>query len=143
MFPNFIIMKKKVKKFRVPRTRNGGTMTESQYFSRIRAILRNGFRYYKPMMIALERASRPSQSLNKKLKKEYQCAVCKKWLKRSMVQIDHVQECGSLSSYNDIVPFIMRLTKEDPNAYQILCKKDHKKKTDNYLKSKKNEKTNT
>ena len=130
-------MKKKIRKTRVARTHNGGTMTESQYFSKIRAILRNGFRYYKPMMIALDLASRPSQSLNKKLKKEYQCNVCKRWFKRADIQIDHVQECGSLSTYEDIVPFIKRLTKEDPSAYQILCKKDHKTKTDNYLKSKK------
>lgn len=129
-------MKKKTRKIRVERTRNAGTMTESQYFSRIRAILRNGFRYYKPMVIALELASRPSQSLNKKIKKEYQCAHCKKWFKRLDVQIDHKEECGSLNSYEDIVPFIQRLTKEDPSAYQILCKKDHKKKTDDYLTSK-------
>jgi hypothetical protein len=130
-------MKRKTKKFRVARTRNGGTMTESQYFSRIRAILRNGFRYYKPMMMALELASRPSQSSNKKIKKEYQCADCKKWFKRADVQVDHIEECGSLNSYEDIVPFIKRLTREDPQAYQILCKRDHKKKTDEYLKSKK------
>lgn len=140
----FTIMKKrKIRKTRVERTRNGGTWTESQYFSRIRAILRNGFRYYKPLMMALELASRPSQSANKKQKKEYQCAYCKKWFKRKDVQIDHIEECGSLNSYADIVPFIMRLTMEDPSAYQILCKHDHKKKTDEYLKSKKNEKSNT
>lgn len=127
---------KRKRKIRVARTRNAGTMTESQYFSRIRAILRNGFRYYKPMMIALELASRPSQSSNKKLKKEYQCATCKRWFKRADVQIDHLEECGSLNSYEDIVPFIKRLTREDPSAYQIFCKKDHKVKTDNYLKSK-------
>jgi len=132
-------MKKRIRKSTVPKTRNAGTMTESQYFSRIRSILRNGFRYYKPMMIALELASRPSQSANKRLKKEYQCAFCKKWFKRSMVQIDHIEECGSLSSYEDIVPFIKRLTKENPHDYQILCKKHHKEKTNNYLKSKKND----
>ena len=131
-------MRKKINP-RVPRTRNGGTMTESQYFSKIRSTLRNGFRYYKPMMQALELASRPSQSSNKRLKKEYQCAVCKRWFKRSMVQIDHIEECGSLNSYEDVVPFIKRLTKENVSDYQILCKKHHKEKTDNYLKSRKHD----
>ena len=130
-------MKKKTTKIRVPRTRNGGTMTESQYFSKIRAILRNGFRYFKPMQTALNLASRPSQSLNRKLKREYQCAICKKWFKRLDVQIDHIEECGSLSSYDDIVPFLIKLTQEDPSAYQILCKKDHKDKTSKYLQTKK------
>ena len=118
-------------------SRNGGTMTESQYFSKIRSILRSGFRYWKPMQLALEKSSRPSQSLNKRIKKEYQCAKCKKWYKRADVEIDHKQECGSLSNYEDIVPFIQRLTKENIDAYQILCKPCHKLKTETFRQSKK------
>ena len=112
-------------------------MTESQYFSKIRSILRSGFRYWKPMQLTLEAASRPSQSLNKRIKKEYQCAKCKKWYKRADVEIDHKVECGSLSSYEDIVPFIQRLTKENIDAYQILCKPCHKLKTEAFRQSKK------
>jgi hypothetical protein len=126
-----------VKRSRVAKTRNSGTLTESQYFSKIRSALRNAFRYWKPMQVALEKASRPSQSENKKLKKEYQCNKCKKWFKRADVQIDHIEECGSLLSYDDIVPFLKRLTVEDVNAYQILCKQHHKEKTSKYLQSKK------
>jgi hypothetical protein len=118
-------------------SRNGGNMTESQYFSKIRSILRSGFRYWKPMQTALQKASRPSQSSNKRLKTEYQCAACKKWFKRADVQIDHIEECGSLSKYEDIVPFIQRLTPENVSAFQILCKHDHKIKTSSYLKNKK------
>ena len=118
-------------------SRNGGTMTESQYFSKIRSMLRSGFRYWKPMQLALEAASRPSQSTNKRIKKEYQCAKCKKWFKRADVEIDHIEEAGSLNKYEDIVPFIQRLTKEDISSYQILCKPDHKIKTDSFRKSKK------
>lgn len=113
-------------------SRNAGTMTESQYFSKIRSMLRSGFRYWKPMQLALEAASRPSQNTNKRIKKEYQCAHCKKWFKRADVEIDHIEECGSLQKYEDIVPFIQRLTKEDVNAYQILCKNPcHLNKTKN------------
>ena len=130
-------MANKIRKQRVPRTRNAGTFTESQYFSKIRAVLRNGFRYYKPMYVALELASRPSQSLNKRIKKEYKCSQCLKWYKRAAVEIHHTEECGSLNSYEDIVPFIKRLTKEDPSAYQIVCVPCHKKLTKKYLKSKK------
>ena len=118
-------------------SRNGGTMTESQYFSKIRSILRSGFRYWKPMQLALEKASRPSQSLNKRIKKEYQCKKCSLWFKRADCEIDHVQECGSLQTYEDIVPFIQRLTKENIDAYQILCKPCHKLKTEAFRQSKK------
>jgi hypothetical protein len=118
-------------------SRNGGTLTESQYFSKIRSILRSGFRYWKPMQIALDAASRPSQSINKRIKKEYQCAKCNNWYKRADVEIDHIEECGSLSNYEDIVPFIQRLTKEEVDAYDILCKPCHKVKTDAFRQSKK------
>ena len=118
-------------------SRNAGTMTESQYFSKIRSMLRSGFRYWKPMQLALEAASRPSQSTNKRIKKEYQCAKCKKWFKRADVQIDHIEEAGSLNNYDDIVPFIQRLTKEDVSAYRILCKPDHTLKTNLFKQLKK------
>jgi len=131
--------KKKIKKVKAPKTRNGGKWSESEYFSRVRSALRRVFRYWIPMQTALNNASRPSQSDNKRLKKEYQCAKCKKWRKRADMEIDHIEECGSLKSYADIVPFLERLTKEDPNAYQILCKNTcHKAKTKKYLKNARN-----
>lgn len=135
--------KKIVKKRRSPLTRGNHTMTESEYFSKIRSALRTIFRYWPPMQLALEKASRPSQSTNKRIKKEYQCALCKKWNIRKNVEIDHVQECGSLNKYEDIVPFIKNLTKEDISSYQILCKSPcHRLKTKNYLKLKREERKN-
>ena len=126
------------KKKKVEKTRNGGKWTEAQYFAKIRSSLRNGFRWFYPMQQALEKASRPSQSENKRIKKEYQCAHCGKWLPRKNVEIDHILECGSLRSYEDIVPFIQRLTAEDVNSYQILCKPCHLLKTHS-AKNKENE----
>jgi 5-methylcytosine-specific restriction endonuclease McrA len=122
--------KRKSKRVTVARTRNGKTMTEAQFWQKIRHALRNSFRWWKPMMIALEQASRPSQSANKRLKKEYQCAQCSNWFPRTQVEIDHKIPCGSLNCYEDISQFIKNLTPEDPNSFQILCKRDHKIKTD-------------
>ena len=131
-------MGKKQKRIKAPKTRNGGKWTESEYFSRVRSALRRVFRYWIPMQTALNLASRPSQSENKRLKKEYQCAKCKKWRKRTDVEIDHIEECGSLKTYDDVIPFLKRLTKEEPSAYQILCKNTcHKQKTKKFLKRKK------
>ena len=129
----------KIKKERksAPKVRCAETMTESQYFSKIRSALRNAFRYWKPMQLALEKASRPSQSKNKRLKKEFQCNKCKGWFKRDDVQIDHIVECGSLNSYEDIAIFVEKLTKEDISSYQVLCKPHHKEKTALYLNDKK------
>lgn len=133
-------MKKKattVKKSRVEKTRNAGTWTESQFFSAVRSALRLKFRYFKPMQLALEKASRPSQSSNKRIKKEYQCAHCLNWFPRSSVEIDHLEGCGSLNSYDDIVPFLKRLTIENVDGFQILCKEDHILKTKTDLENKK------
>jgi hypothetical protein len=131
---------KKKRKIKVPRTRGGGKYTESQYFSRIRSALRKAFQFWPPMQEALKKASRPSQSSNKRLKIEYQCNSCKKWFPRNKVQIDHIIECGSLKNYADIEIFIKRLTPEDVSSFQVLCKdKCHKKKTEKYLNDKKNE----
>lgn len=124
-----MVKKKTTKKTSVPRTRNAGTLTESQYWGKIRSALRNAFRYWKPMTLALEKASRPSKSANKRIKKEYQCAECKEWFKRADVQIDHIIPCGSLRNFNDIPAFIENLTIENPKAYQILCKPHHLIKT--------------
>lgn len=119
-----------------PKTRNSSTLTESQYFSKIRSALRHAFRFWKPMQEALEAASREVK--DKRHKKEYQCNHCKEWFKRVDVEIDHIEECGSLRDFDDIVPFIKRLTVEDVSAYQILCKPHHKLKTEEYKSKKKN-----
>lgn len=114
---------------RVARTRNGGKWTGSQYWSAIRSALRSKFRYWTPATQALKAAERPSKSKNKRLKYEYQCAKCKKWFKRADVQIDHIIPCGSLKCADDIPAFLERLTPEDSAAFQVLCSKDHKIKT--------------
>jgi 5-methylcytosine-specific restriction endonuclease McrA len=132
------IKKKVVKRASVERTRNYGTLTESEFWSRIRSALRSAFKFWKPMSAALEAASRPSQSENKLLKKEYQCAHCREWFPRGDVQIDHIIPCGSLRGFDDIKDFIERLTIEDPKGFQILCKEDHKKKTAEERKNKNN-----
>lgn len=117
--------KKPTKRIMVPRTRNANTLTESMFWSKIRSALRQTFQYWKPMQQALENASRPSQSKNKALKKEYLCKECVDWFPRKSVHIDHIEECGSLRSFDDIQGFIERLTIEDVNGFQVLCKPCH------------------
>ncbi len=130
-------IKRKVKRQIVPRTRNLKTMTESEYFGKIRSSLRSCFRFWKPALKALELSSRPYTGKNSRQKKEYQCNECENWFSRRSVEIDHIEECGKLSSYEDIIIFIQRLTREEPEAYQILCKECHKTKTKKYHDNKK------
>lgn len=106
-----------------------GTMTEAAYFGKIRSALRKAFAWWQPMEAAVRAAERPSQSANKRLKFEYQCAHCKDWFPKKLVEVDHIVQCGSLRSLEDIAQFVSNLTQEDPAMYQILCSNCHQLKT--------------
>lgn len=125
----------------IERPYNSGTLSEAEFFGKIRSALRNVFRYWKVMQLVLKNASRPSEDkTNKRLKTQYQCNHCKKWFKRSDVHIDHIVPAGSLKSYDDIVPFIKNLTSDDIDNYQILCKKKcHLEKSKQEKQNRKNE----
>jgi hypothetical protein len=120
---------------RAPRTRNGGTWTESQYESAIRSALRSKFRYWKPAMDCKKHHSRPYQGKDKRRKTETQCQSCMEWFPPSNVQMDHIVPCGSIKGKsgrmtgNSLAAFLKRLTPEDMFCYQPLCKPCHKAKT--------------
>jgi len=110
------------------RTRNGGTWTESQYWTAIRSALRHKFSYWKPGQDAKLKARRKYSGKGRR-KWEYQCNVCKQWFADKDVQIDHIKPVGSLKSYDDIVQFIKNLTPESTDNFQCLCCVCHQKKT--------------
>lgn len=131
--------KKRVKKV-IDKPFNGGTMTSSAFFSMIRSALRKSSRWWKPVAECKLKARRKYKGTNPKQKWEYQCNECKKWFKDKDVSIDHIQECGSLNSFEDIPDFCRRLFVE-VNGLQVLCKEHHDIKTKTYreqLKANKN-----
>ena len=73
--------KKKVRKPRVPRTRNAGTMTEAAFWSMIRSALRQKSRWWKPVSQCKQESKRAYKGKNKRQKWEYQCNKCKNWFK--------------------------------------------------------------
>lgn len=117
------------KEKRVKRTRNAATWTEADYFSAIRSALRGKFKWWKPGIIALNKAVVLKPTAGGKVKKMYKCACCEQLFIRKNVEIDHIEEVGSLRSLDDIVGFIQRLTPESPDKFQILCKPCHGIKT--------------
>lgn len=113
---------------KVERTRNGGKMTEAEYWSKVRSALRKSFAWWAPAQTALKNSRRENQGEGRH-KFEYECAVCGKWLTAKEVQADHVVPVGSLKSLEDLAGFLERLTPEDPESFQCVCKECHKAKT--------------
>lgn len=60
---------------------------------------------------------------------EYQCAECKKWLKKEDLEVDHIEEVGPFNG--DFNEWIARLYC-DQNNLQALCVDCHQIKTSGY-----------
>ena len=116
----------KVKKERVARTRNANSLTESEFFGKIRNALRNIARFWKPAAIAKQRAKRNYIGPNKRQKVEFVCNRCKKGFPITQIQAHHVVECGTLKCYDDLPGFVERMFTEDIDSYEVLCLNCHK-----------------
>lgn len=127
--------KKTVKRVKVVKTRNAGTMTESAFWSFIRSGLRQKSRWWKPITECKLDAKRPYKGPNKRQKFEYQCASCKGWFPEKQINVDHIIPAGSLNCSADLPGFVDRLFCEKEHL-QVLCEKCHDIKT----KQEKNEK---
>ena len=106
-----------------------GRWTKAQFWSFIRACLRQKSRRWAPVYETLAAARRPSKNkTNARLKWEYKCAKCKKWYAQKDVSVDHIIPAGRLNDYDDLPAFVKRLFCET-DGLQVLCKKCHDKKT--------------
>ena len=137
------VKKTKTTKLRVEKLRNHFTLSEAGFWSLIRSTLRNASRWWKPIAEAKKLAKRAYKGKNKSQKCEYQCAHCKEWFMEKEIAVDHIVEAGSLTCGDDLKGFVERLFCE-VDGFQVLCNKRldgkescHKKKTDEYMKSKK------
>jgi 5-methylcytosine-specific restriction endonuclease McrA len=119
---------RKVKKPRVPKTRNAGTMTESAFWSFIRSALRQKSRWWRPITQCKQNAKRPYKGPNKRQRFEYQCNFCQNWFPEKKINVDHIRPAGSLNCAQDLPGFVERLFCEMDNL-QVLCEKCHDFKT--------------
>lgn len=110
-----------------PKTRNGGTWTESQFFGMIRAALRNKSRFWIPIQNALKEARRKYRGENKRQKWEYLCSECSCYFPKNNVEVHHSIAVGSLTCFEDLPGFVERLFAED--GYEVVCKECHVKIT--------------
>lgn len=122
--------KTKSRKSSVPKTRNSGTLTESQFWSFIRSALRQKSRWWKPITQCKMKSRRPYKGPNKRQKFEYQCNVCKNWFPEKKINVDHIIPAGTLRCADDLPGFVERLFCEINNL-QTICTDCHDVKTKN------------
>ena len=117
----------KIKKV-IVKPRNSGTMTESSFWSFIRSALRNKSRFWKPIQECKLNSRRKSNSVNKRLKFEYNCSECNGWFSDKETKVDHTIPAGSLNKSSDLPSFIERLFCE-VDGLTCMCEKCHNLKT--------------
>jgi 5-methylcytosine-specific restriction endonuclease McrA len=125
-----VTKKTTTRKPRPLKVRNGGTLTESGFWSFIRSALRQKSRWWKPISQAKANVKRPYKGPLKRQKFEYQCNQCKKWYADKNVNVDHKIPAGSLNCAEDLPGFVERLFCEVEHL-QVLCTQCHNIKTQN------------
>ncbi len=100
-----------------------GTLTTAGFFGLIRSALRRLSIRWRPRTELLNSVRRPKIGGGRS-KWEYQCSLCSGWFIRAHVEIDHIVECGSLRTFEDIGPFVERLLCEK-EGFRVLCKCCH------------------
>jgi hypothetical protein len=120
-------MTRKPKTNRVARTRASGTWTEASFWSFLRSGLRRLSMRWPPIQYVLLSARRKYIGKNKNQKWEYKCFTCKGWFPRKQVQVDHINDCGTLKTYEDLIEFVSTLFCEEDELI-ILCKECHEKR---------------
>ena len=121
-------MARRPKTDRVPRTRAGGTWTEAAFWGFLRSGIRQLSRRWPPISDCLRSSRRPYTGENKRRKWEYQCSQCEHWYVADDVQVDHIQQCGRLLSFDDLGRFAESLFCEQ-DGLRVKCKSCHDAKT--------------
>ena len=101
--------------------------TTARFWQFIRAGLRGMYRRWPPRYEALRNARRAKAGGGRQ-RWEFKCAKCKKHFKQTEVEVDHVEQAGTLKSYDDLPVFVARLFCP-ATKLQVLCKPCHKLKT--------------
>ena len=110
---------RKPKTNRVPRTRAGGQWTEASYWSFIRSGLRQLSMRWPPLRDIMRRDRRPYSGPDKRTKWEHRCEMCGEWHPAKRIEVDHIDPCGSLKSFDDLPGFCARLFCEADNLRKL------------------------
>lgn len=99
----------------------------ARYRTFVRSALRQAWSKWPPKFEALKRARRPSQSDNKRLKYEFQCAHCQQWHRGDEVSVDHIIPWGD--PWSMTFEAALRALLVSAEELQVLCDPCHDIKT--------------
>lgn len=102
--------------------------TKPAFFTWLRSGLRSLSRKHPPIFEALAEAKKPYVGDNPRQRFCYTCALCGSDFPAKGVAVDHRVECGTLTCWDDVAPFMQRLFCEK-SGLDILCHTCHDAKT--------------
>jgi hypothetical protein len=115
---------KKIKKSRVEKPFNSGSMSQAAFFGWLRSRLRKMSQMWKPIQEVKKAARIPYKGDNKRRKFSYVCKRCKNAVSDKECAVHHIVPAGSLKSFEDIAGFCERLFVEK-EGLELLCDKCH------------------
>lgn len=102
--------------------------SDARFWGFVRSGLRRLWTKYPNKYKALNAAKRRKEGVRGKQKYEYKCACCSRFFAGKNVSVDHIVPAGTLSCFDDLVPFCTKLFCE-LEGLQVLCYVCHKAKT--------------
>lgn len=112
-------IEKKTKKSRVEKPYNNNSFSHSMMMQWLRSGLRKMSMRWKPIAQVRKEAQVPYIGENKRRKYSYVCAICKEEFASTECAVHHLQEVGTLKSFDDLGEFAKNLFCEKDSL--ILC----------------------
>lgn len=105
-------------------------MTTAKFWGQIRSDLRKRWMFFPERKKALNRArvGNRTNKLTGRMAMHFKCSECGEAFIQKQVDVDHINDAGSLKCYDDLPSFVERLFCS-ADELAILCKTCHKSKT--------------
>ncbi len=113
-------MSKKIRKSKVDKPFNNGTMSNAAFFGWLRSRLRKMSIAWKPIQIVKKAAKIPYKGPNKRRRFSYVCSNCGNAVSDKECAVHHIIPAGSLKSFEDLPGFCERLFVEK-HGLILLC----------------------
>lgn len=113
-----------VKKSRVEKPYNNGTMSAAAFFGWLKNALRRLSISWKPIAAVKKAARRPYKGPNKRQKFEYCCNICNQYVSDKNCAVDHIIPVGILRDFSDL-PSVVKNLFIEVDGLQLICNTCH------------------